>query len=324
MKLKRGTSRTMAARILITTDYLRPGDNVARLLREHGLDPIYSPSRGPRTPAERQSLFDGAAGAILASEPVTAEMLAGADSLKVIARSGVGYDSIDLEAAQRRGVRVCNTPGVNHDAVAEMTIGLMIMAARSLFSVIQSVKDGHWPRTAGRELRGATLGVVGYGPSGRAVARLGSALGMTVLVSTSHPDPSDSAVRFTDLQTTIGAADYLTLHTRADGTGKPLVDHSFLQAMKPTAILINTARGSLIDEDALADALLGGQIAGAALDVVQVEPLTAGHRLRDLDNVLITSHLAGQTIEARDRAGVAAAHAVIDVLEGREPAHAVA
>lgn len=314
----------MAARVLITTDYLRPGDKVDRLLREHGFEPIYSPSRGPRTPADRKALFDGAAGAILASEPVTADMLAGAASLKVIARSGVGYDSIDIKAAQRCGIRICNTPGVNHDAVAEMTIGLMIMAARSLPGVIQSVKDGHWPRTAGRELRGATLGIIGYGPSGRAVARLGGALGMTVLVSTSHPEPSDPVVRFTDLQTTISTADYLTLHTRSDGTGKPLIDCSVLQAMKPTAILINTARGSLIEEEALADALIGGQIAGAALDVVQDEPLTANHRLRDVDNVLITSHLAGQTIEARERAGIAAAQAVIDVLEGREPTHAVA
>ena len=314
----------MSARILITTDYLRPGDKVDRLLRKHGLDTIYSPSRGPRTQAERLSLFDGAAGAILASEPVTADMLAGAASLKVIARSGVGYDSIDIEAAQRHGIRVCNTPGVNHDAVAEMTIGLMIMAARSLPSVIQSVKNGHWPRSAGRELRGATLGIIGYGPSGRAVARLGCALGMTVLVRTSHPVPSDSGVRFTDLQTTISAADYLTLHTRSENAAPPLVDCSFLQAMKSTAILINTARGSLIDEGALADALSVGQIAGAALDVVQNEPLTASHRLRDMDNVLVTSHLAGQTVEARDRAGIAAAHAVIDVLEGREPIHAVA
>jgi phosphoglycerate dehydrogenase-like enzyme len=313
----------MAARVLITTDYLCPGDKVDRLLRQHGLDPVYSPSRGPRTATDRRSLFDGIAGAILASEPVTADMLAQAASLKVIARSGVGYDSIDIAAAERHGIRVCNTPGVNHDSVAEMTLGLMIMAARNLPAVIQSVKDGQWPRGAGHELRGATLGVIGYGPSGRAVARLGAALGMTVLVSTSHPDPDNPSVRFTDIDTTIRTADYLTLHARSGGAGQPLIDRSSLRLMKPTAILINTARGSLVDEEALVDALTDRLIAGAALDVVQEEPLTAGNRLRKLDNVLVTSHLAGQTIEARERAGVAAAHAVIDVLEGREPAHVV-
>lgn len=313
----------MSDRVLITTDFLRPGDNIDRLLQQHGLEPVYSPSRGPRTPAEQQTLFDGAAGAILASEPVTADMLARAASLKVIARSGVGYDSIDTAAAERHGIRVCNTPGVNHDAVAELTIGLMIMAARNLPAVIQSVKDGQWPRAGGRELRGATLGIIGYGPSGRAVAKLGVALGMTVLVSTSHPDPDNLSVQFTDIETAIRTADYLTLHSRSISTGRPLIDSSSLQLMKPTAILINTARGTLVDEDALADALSSGQIAGAALDVVREEPLPAGNRLRDLDNVLITSHLAGQTIEARERAGVAAAQAVIDVLEGREPTHFV-
>ncbi|MHC6593952.1 phosphoglycerate dehydrogenase [Arthrobacter sp. C152] len=313
----------MAPRILITTDYLRPGDTVDRLLREHGLEPVYSPSRGPRTPEERRSLFNGIAGAILASEPVTADMLESASALKVLARSGVGYDSIDTEASRQLGIRVCNTPGVNHDAVAEMTIALMLMAARNLPAVIQGVKEGDWPRGAGRELRGATLGVIGFGPSGRAVARLGAALGMTVRVSTSHPDSLEPDVKFTDFQAAISASDYLTLHARPDRSGAPLIDRLVLEAMKPTAVLINTARGSLIDEEALADALSAGEIAGAALDVVRHEPLPAGHRLREADNVLITSHLAGQTVEARERAGVAAAWAVIDVLEGREPAHPV-
>lgn len=313
----------MAARVLITTDYLRPGDNVDVLLRDHGLEPVYSPSSGPRTTAERQSLFDGTVGAILASEPVTADMLARAPSLKVIARSGVGYDSIDTAAAQRRGIRVCNTPGVNHHAVAEMTIGLMIMSARNLPGVVQSVKNGQWPRGAGRELRGATLGIIGYGASGRAVARLGDALGMNVLVSTTHPDRDHTAVQFTDLDTVIRDADYLSLHTRGGQDARKLIDAPRLQVMKPTAVLINTARGSLVDEDALAKALYDGTIAGAALDVLENEPLPEDSPLRCLDNLLITSHLAGQTAQARIRAGLAAARAVIDVLENREPAHPV-
>lgn len=151
----------MAARILITTDYLHEGDSVDLLLRDHGLEPVYSPWRGPRTPEERRSLFDGFSGAILASEPVTADMLTGAASLKVIARSGVGYDSIDVQAAVARGIRVCNAPGTNHHSVAELTIGLIIMAARRLVDVTTAVRKGTWPRDAGRELRGSTLGIIG-------------------------------------------------------------------------------------------------------------------------------------------------------------------
>jgi phosphoglycerate dehydrogenase-like enzyme len=311
------------ARILITTDYLAPGDDVDRLLRRHGHEPVYSPSTGPREPADRKALFNGFDGAILASEPVTADMLSEADRLKVLARSGVGYDSIDVAAAAAGGIRVCNAPGTNHHSVAELTIGLIIMAARRLPEVTAAVRQGRWPREAGHELREATLGIVGYGPSGRATARLGVALGMTVMVSTSHPDPHDASVHFTDLDTVIRDADYLSLHTRAGETTRRLIDAARLQAMKPTAVLINTARGSLVDENALADALRAGTIAGAALDVLEHEPLPQDSPLRHLDNLIITSHLAGQTAEARIRAGLAAAQAVIDVLENREPAHPV-
>jgi phosphoglycerate dehydrogenase-like enzyme len=313
----------MAARILITTDYLHPGDTVDQLLREHGLEPVYAPSRGPRTLEERRSLFDGISGAILASEPVTADMLTGAASLKVIARSGVGYDSIDIQAAAAQGIRVCNAPGTNHHSVAELTIGLIIMTARRLLDVTTAVRKGGWPREAGHELRGSTLGIIGYGPSGRATANLGVALGMTVLVSTTHPDPENTAVQFADLDTVILNADYLSLHTRAGQSARKLIDASRLKAMKRTAVLINTARGSLVDEEALTTALYDGTIAGAALDVLENEPLPGDSPLRGLDNLLITSHLAGQTVEARTRAGLAAAHAVIDVLENREPAHPV-
>ena len=320
---KRKPPRIMASRILITTDYLHPGDPVDQLLREHGLDPLYSPSRGPRTREDRGSLFHGISGAILASEPVTADMLAGAGSLKVIARSGVGYDSIDVEAATTRGIRVCNAPGTNHHSVAELTIGLIIMAARRLAEVITAVRQGRWAREAGHELHGSTLGIIGYGPSGRATASLGAALGMRVLVSTSHPDRHNPAIQFTDLDTVIRDADYLSLHTRAGQSTGPLIDEARLQTMKPTAVLINTARGSLVDEEALAKALSDGTIAGAALDVLESEPLPSDSPLHGLGNVLITSHLAGQTAEARARAGLAAAQAVIDVLENREPAHPV-
>jgi phosphoglycerate dehydrogenase-like enzyme len=199
----------------------------------------------------------------------------------------------------------------------------MLMAARRLTTVIDGVRAGRWPRDAGHEVRGATLGILGYGPSGRAVAQLGAAFGMTVLVNTAHPDPAAGGVEFVERDSTIAAADYLSLHTRVDAATGRMIDRAVLSAMKPTAVLINTARGSLVDEDALADALESGQIAGAALDVVDVEPLPAASRLRSLDNVIITSHLAGQTVEARARAGLAAAHAVIDVLDGREPSHPV-
>ncbi|MEV3903426.1 phosphoglycerate dehydrogenase [Mycobacterium sp. NPDC050551] len=311
------------SRVLVTTDYLVPGDEVDDLLRRHGHEIVYRPAVGPRSPEEAHALFDGVHGAIVASEPVTAGMIGAATELRVIARSGVGYDSVDVSAASAHGVRVCNTPGVNHDAVAEMTIALMLMAARRLTAVIDGVRAGGWPRHAGSELRGTTLGVIGFGPSGRAVAELATAFGMTVLVHTAHPDGTATGVQFVDRDTVIATSDYLSLHTRTDDRTRRMIDASTLAAMKPSAVLINTARGSLVDEHALADALDSGEIAGAALDVLDTEPLPAKSPLRGRDDVIVTSHLAGQTIEARLRAGLSAAADVIAVLDGREPLHPV-
>lgn len=312
----------MSNRIVITTDYLHPGDTVDKTLRDAGLEPVYSPAGQGRSAEETRTLFAEAVGTIAASEPVTREMLSAAANLKVIARAGVGYDNVDTSAAAEFGVRVCNTPGVNHHAVAEMTLGLMLTAARNLDTVLTEVAMGGWPRTAGTELRGKTLGVIGYGPSGKAIGGLGVALGMRVLVSTAHPDPQPGpGLDFADFAQVSREADYLTLHARA--TGRPVIDAEVLAGMKPTAVLVNTARGSLVDEAALADALQSGAIGGAALDVLADEPITADNPLLALDNVWIASHLAGQTVEARERAGIAAAQAVIDVLAGREPASPV-
>lgn len=308
----------MSRRIVITTDYLEPGDRVHRLLRENGLDPVYSPAAGARTEDEQHNLLVGAVGAIASSEPITRDMLAEAADLQVLARSGVGYDSVDTTAAQEFGIHVANTPGVNHHAVAELALALMLNCAKNLSDVIVGTKSGQWPRTAGTELRGKTLGILGYGPSGRAIAQIGAGLGMSVIVGTSHPDTEAApSIEFADVDTVVAAADYLTLHTRATGT--PIIGADQLAAMKDTAFLINTARGSLIDEAALAETLKRGHIAGAALDVLEIEPMSPDNPLRSFDNVWITSHLAGQTVEARERAGLAAAQAVIDVLGGKEP-----
>lgn len=306
----------MSRRIVITTDYLGPGDSVDRLLREHALDPVYSPAAGSRTEDEQRNLLKGAIGAIVASEPIARDMLAEAADLRILARSGVGYDSVDTAAAKEFGIHVANTPDVNHHAVAELTLALMLNCAKRLSNVIAGVETGQWPRTAGRELRGKTLGVIGYGPSGKAIAAIGAALGMKVIVGTSHPDAEAAqSIEFADVDTVVAAADYLTLHARATGT--PIIGADRFAAMKDTAFLINTARGSLIDGAALVDALDDGQIAGAALDVLETEPMSKDNPLRNFDNVWITSHLAGQTVEARERAGIAAAQAVIDVLGGR-------
>lgn len=307
------------AHVLVTTDYLRPGDTVHRLLTDAGHSVAYDPSSGPRRDADALTRFDGADAAILASEPVTPEMLKAATALKVIARSGVGFDSVDIQAATDHGIWVCNTPGVNHHAVAELAMGLMLTIARRLDAVIPAVRSGQWPRTAGTELHGRTLGIVGFGASGRATAELGRAFGMEVLVSTRYPGQDTEGLEFVDRAVLCARADYVSLHVEATAGNHHMVDAGFLEALKPTAVLVNTARGSLIDESALARALDDGRIAGAALDVLESETISGGSALRGRDDVVITSHLGGQTVEARQRAGSAAAENVLAVLAGDTP-----
>ncbi|WP_415975766.1 phosphoglycerate dehydrogenase [Rhodococcus sp. 077-4] len=301
------------ATILITTDYLHPGDDVDALLRVRGHTTVHSPASGTRPAGEMAALLSASDAAIIASEPVTAEMLDAAPSLRVIARSGVGYDSIDVDAATRRGILVCNTPGANRHAVAEMTMALLLMCARRIEETTDGVRNGQWPRHDTRQLRGATLGIIGLGPSARAVIDLARAFGMTILVTTGHPDPG-LPVTYADKHELLHDADFVSLHSRATTSGAPIIDADALSAMKPTAYLVNTARGSLVDEKALADALRTGVIAGAALDVFATEPPNPRNPLLCIPTVIATSHLAGQTREARREASVAAANSVIAAL----------
>ena len=313
-------------RILITTDYLTPGEDIDLVLRDRGHHTIHSPAVGERPPGELARLLADADAALFASEPITATMLDNAPALKVIARTRVGYESIDQDAATAHGIYVCNTPGANAHAVAEMTMMLLLMCARRVGETLHSVQHGQWPTHDTGELRASTLGVIGFGPIGRAVVELAHAFGMRILASTNHPDPEYAdryEVTFTSLDNLLGTSDYVSLHARPHPGNARLINARALGIMKDTAYLVNTSRGSLIDETALVDAVQAGTIAGAALDVIDTEPLRIDSPLRGHPNIVVTSHLAGQTREARMNASHVAAQQVLQALDGIEPPHAV-
>lgn len=311
------------ARVLITTDYLRPGDEVDTYLRDHGHEPVHRPMQG-RSADELVAALDGVEAALIANDPFTADVLDRSPSLRAVVRTGVGYDSVDIVAAARNGVSVSNLPGINANAVAEYTVGLLLAAARRLVESATGVAAGRWPREDGHELRGATLGLIGYGAAARAVVPIARALGMTVLCTTSVPEPErgDAAVRFVGLDQLLAASDYVSVHTALCDRTRGLLDAEALASMKPTAVLVNTARGAIVDEAALAEAVRGGVIAGAHLDVAATEPLPADSPLRGVDGIVVYSHLAGQTAEARRAAGIEGAVELVAALEGR-PAHSV-
>jgi phosphoglycerate dehydrogenase-like enzyme len=305
------------ALILITTACLVPGDDVDLLLRAHGLRTRHAPLCGARSPAELAEIPDGATAAIVGNEPLTAAVLAQHPHLRAIVRTGVGYDSIDLDAATRLGISVSNLPGINAVAVAEYTLGLILSAARHL-TANAAVRGGAWPRRDGREVRNSTLGVVGYGATRREVATLAHGFRMHVLCATSRPpaQPVDG-VTFVDLPTLLAQSDYVSLHAALTPVTRRMINERTLNLMKPGAVVINTARGGLVDEAALVAAVQRGTLAGAELDVVDVEPLPQDSPLRAVRGVHVYPHMAGQSEQARHDVGLQAAHEVIETLDGR-------
>ncbi|WP_172383267.1 phosphoglycerate dehydrogenase [Streptomyces sp. MNP-20] len=315
--------------VLVTTAYLQPGDEVDQLLRRAGLRTVFARPDDRRAAGRslRAAVADaGAAGIVAGTDAFTAEVLGASPGLRVIGRCGAGYDNVDVAAATRRGIAVTHTPGVNRQSVAEYVLGLLVGCARGIPRSVADVRAGGWSQPSGRELAGATLGVVGLGSIGRTVARLGLGLGMRVVGHDPCPDAgflAETEVEALPLEAVLAAADFVTLHLALDASTRHLIDGAALRLMRPGAYLINTARGGVVDEEALADAIASGHLAGAALDVTEQEPLPPDSRLRAFDNVLVTGHIAGATVQARARSGRSAAEQVIAVLSGHAPEHVV-
>jgi D-3-phosphoglycerate dehydrogenase / 2-oxoglutarate reductase len=259
---------------------------------------------------------------------VTAEVIDRADNLKAIGRAGIGVDNIDIDAATKRGVIVANAPESNTVAAAEHTLGLMLAAARRIPAADSSLRDGEWKRSAfkGVEVSGKTLGLIGLGHVGAIVAR--GALGMGMRVLAYDPYVSEDRMRQVNVEraeTTdevFERSDFVSLHVPRTPQTVGLANEESLEKMKPGAYLINVARGGIVDETALYNALKEGTIAGAALDVFAEEPTTESP-IFTLPNVVVTPHLGASTAEAQDRAGITAAEQVATALGGAVPMHAI-
>ncbi len=234
---------------------------------------------------------------IRASTKFTAEVFRHCPRLRLLSVWGTGTDHIDLQAAAQGGVKVSTTPGVSSTAIAEHSLALMLAVARRIVRLDAETRAAQWPRGQGTQLRGKTLGIVGLGAVGREFARLGAGIGMRVVAWTMHPNPAlgFELVSFEDL---LRSSDVVSLHLRLSPDTKGLIGWPQIEMMKPSAILINTARGAIVEETALVNALSSGRIAGAGLDVFDVEPLPADHPLTALPNTVLTPHSAGIAPEA--------------------------
>lgn len=275
---------------------------------------------------ELRPLLHGADAWIAGTGPVTDEHLAAAPKLKVIARYGVGYESVDLEAAAARGIPVTNTPGANADAVADHAVGLMLAALRTIPDGDRRVREGDWSVRRGRELGAATVGIVGFGRIGQGVARRLSGFGPRILASDPFlPEEKvrDAGAEPVSLDDLFRTADVITLH--APG-GQRLVDAERLGGIRPGTVIVNTARPDLVDEAAIAQALGDGILAAYAADTLDGDTAASASPLLAqglADRVIVTPHLAAQTTQAVDNMGRMSLDDAIAVLAGDAPAHPV-
>ncbi len=274
---------------------------------------ISNPYKRKLTEAEAAELLeDGVVGMIAGIEPLTAFVLESAKDLKVISRCGTGMDSVDLDAAKELGITVFNTPVAPAEAVAELTLGFILSLLRQTCQIDQAVRNGQWPRTQGRLLAAQTVGLIGLGHIGQRVAKLCQAFGANVIAHDPYIEKSPDNVTLVSFDELLATADIISLHVPYSSKLHHLLDKNAFRAMKPGAIVINAARGGLVDEQALLAALNSEHLKAAALDVFEQEPYRGP--LLECDNIILTSHIGSLAKEARQNMEIEAAENLLQGL----------
>ena len=317
-----------ACRVLVTPRSYGQNDPRLRSELEAAVgDVAYTSDGRPLSSGELQKLLPGCHGYIAGLDAVDRVALDAADQLRVIARYGVGVDKVDLAAARDKGIVVTNTPGANAGAVAELAVGLMLSLARSIPHANAATKAGGFSRLDGIALEGKNVGLLGLGAIGKQVARRLQGFDCTVLAFDPAPDARFAeahGVALCSQEEVVSRADFLSLHLPVLPETRGVANAAFLRRMKRGAFLINTARGELVDETALLEALQSGHLRGAALDAFVVEPPGADNPLLALSQVIVTPHTGAHTDGATNAMGWMALRDCLAVLRGEEPAHRVA
>lgn len=282
---------------------------------------------GPATPADRYHGIESAKGAVVGVSRFDADVMDRAPGLKVISRTGIGVDSVDIVAATSRGIAVCNTPDGPTASTAEHAITLLLAASKRVLQAHSRLRVGEhdlYARHQGLELDGSVLGLIGYGRIGRRVAHAAIGLGMRVIVFDPYLDEPPEAVTLAGtIDVLLVNADAVSLHVPLTSGNAGFFDAHRFGQMKPGSVFVNTARGGLVDHDALLEALESGHLLGAGLDVSDPEPLPPGHPLLERDDVIVTPHVASATEATKKRMLQMAFDQVMDVLEGRRAPHLV-
>lgn len=297
-----------------------------QVLKQAGFDLVYPKRRAQMNEDELLEQLAGIDATLAGSEPYTRRVLQAHPQLKVIARVGVGFDAVDCQAASDFGKAVCTAPGTNQDAVAEHTFTLILALAKDLINQHQGTVTGQWPRHANLPLRGRVLGIGGLGRIGKSVAVRGKAFDMKLIAFEPYPDHDFArqyGITFVGWEELLAQSDYVSLHMPMTPQAKHIINRKSLALMKPSAFLVNTARGGLVNEADLLEALRAKKIGGVGLDVFEEEPPRADHPLFKLSNVVFTPHAAGVDVQSRDDMALSAAQAIVDLSRGKWPAEKV-
>ncbi|WHH61016.1 phosphoglycerate dehydrogenase [Petroclostridium sp. X23] len=296
------------------------------LLEKEAEEVVYNPYGRTLSKEEVSEIWEGADAIIAGVEVYDAEFLARAPkTLKVISRYGTGYEAIDVKAAGEQGILITNTPGVNAPAVADLTLGLMIGAARRMPAMDRKMREGEWKRHVGVGLSGKTLGILGLGAIGKEVALRAKGFSMNLLAYDPYIDKKfaiENNIQVCSLDEIFKQSDFITLHLPVTKDTERIINAENLAKMKPDAFLVNAARGKLVDEQALYQALVNGKLAGAGLDVFEQEPL-AKSPLFELDNVAVLPHLGGHTQQAEELMAKLTIENTIAVLNNKHCANIV-
>lgn len=316
----------MSWNVLITARTLNieaVGRSALDLLGAAGFKLVHPPKAGPLSEAELLPLLPGMDAVFASMDKFTAAVLGSkeAANLKLISRWGVGYDAIDVPAATKQGIVIAYTPGLLNDAVADYAMALLFAVARRVHEGHTSMREGKWTSLWGQDVSGKTLGIIGCGRIGQAVAKRASGFNMRLLGADTQPndDAKKLGIEFVPLDQLLAESDYVSLHCALTPETRGLIGEAQLRRMKPTAYLINTSRGPVIDEAVLLRALNEQWIAGAAIDAFVVEPLQADHPLRSAPNLLLTPHQASFGTDTGARVSEAAARAIVEMQAGRKP-----
>lgn len=312
-------------KVLVTaTNYSRLCANAKQLLLDNGCEIMENPYGRPLTFEELKEVVGSVDGVIAGVDTWNEDVFKLAPQLKGIARFGVGVDNIDLEAARKYGIQVTNVPRGNANAVAELAVGLMIAVRRSIPLLDQSTKNGGWDRFVGSELAGGTVGLLGFGNIAQLTAKKLRGFDVELIAYDKYPDAAKAeeyGVKLTTFEQVLTDSDIVSMHLPSLNETYHIMNDGAFSMMKSSAVFINTARGAVVDEQALARALTSGAIAGAAIDVYEAEPVSADNPILRTRNLITTPHTAAETYETYERVSMVTAQALLDIFEGREPQH---